>query len=67
MARNDANNKCLNVRLDKNLWVWLKHQSAAQELPMNEIITQSILRYKKKFDKRLTEDGSLVESYHQAS
>lgn len=61
MARNDANNKCINLRLNKEMWVWLKHQSAAQELSMNEIITQSILRYKKKFDNRLTDSGSLVE------
>jgi predicted HicB family RNase H-like nuclease len=65
MARNDTNNKCINLRLDKELWVWLKHQSAAQELSMNEIITQTILRYKKRFDNKLTSGGSLVESHHE--
>jgi hypothetical protein len=64
MARNDENNKCINLRMSKELWVWLKHQSAAQELSMNEIITQSVLRYKKSSDNRLTDSGSLVESHH---
>jgi hypothetical protein len=64
MARNDANNKCINLRMSRELWVWLKHESAAQELSMNEIITRCVDGYKKKAENRLTDSGSLVESHH---
>lgn len=44
--------KHFNIRIDKDLWVFLKHESARQEISMMEIIENCIIKLKNKSDKK---------------
>lgn len=40
--------KAFNVRIDKDLWLFLKQTSIRREMSMNEIISECIQKYKTK-------------------
>jgi predicted HicB family RNase H-like nuclease len=44
--------KTFNVRIPKDMWVLLKHESIRKELSMNAIITECLNKYKKKLEKK---------------
>lgn len=44
--------KAFNIRVPKELWVFLKKQSIEQEKTMNAIIQTVLEKYKKGFDKK---------------
>jgi hypothetical protein len=43
----------MNIGLEKNLWVFLKNQSAIEEVPMRQVITNLIEAYRKKLEKKV--------------
>lgn len=43
--------KSFVVRIDKDLWMFLKNRSAENEKPISEIIRDLIGKYKKKCEK----------------
>lgn len=45
--------KSFNVRMSKDLWVFLKNESARRETPMVEIIENCLLKMKEKLDKKV--------------
>jgi hypothetical protein len=62
MARNDPNQKSINLRINKETWTWLKRHALDREMSMNEIILKRIVKYKERIEKKkLTDNGSLVE------
>lgn len=47
-----AEKKSFNVRLSKDLWVFLKKESLTREVSMTEIIENCIIKLKDKIDKK---------------
>lgn len=52
--------KALNVRLPKDVWLFLKHFSADRELSMNEIIVMCLKKLKMRHARSLTDIEELV-------
>lgn len=52
--------KAFQIRLDKEVWMFLKLLSARQERSMNLIIEECVNKYKKRFDKVLTGSDTTV-------
>lgn len=53
--------KTFNVRLPKDLWLFLKKESADQETSMCEIILTCLTKYRKNKEKKLlTGDNAMV-------
>jgi len=48
--------KYFNMRLPKEVWMFLKKSAAAQELSMTDIIVESVDMYKKKLEKKKKPD-----------
>ncbi len=46
--------KIFNMRLPKDLWLFLKNAAAAQEIAMSDIIIDSLSKYRKKYENKLT-------------
>jgi len=46
--------KPFNLRIEKDLWVFLKKHSVDQDCSMTEIIGKIIRKYKNKCEKNLT-------------
>lgn len=44
--------KYFNMRIPKDVWMFLKQSAAAQELSMTDIIVTSLDLYKKKLEKK---------------
>lgn len=47
--------KALNIRMPKEMWLFLKNQSIDQEKSMNEIVLKRLENYKKNIEKRVDE------------
>lgn len=47
--------KYFQVRMPKDLWLFLKQVSAEKEIPMAEIINKSIAKLKKSYEKSVDE------------
>ena len=54
MAKINNDIKTFNMRMPKNIWLFLKKAAADQEISMTEIIIRCVDKYKKKFEDRLT-------------
>lgn len=46
--------KNFNLRMSRDLWIFLKERSARSEISMTEIILYCVEKYKKKFENKLT-------------
>lgn len=46
--------KSFQVRMTRDLWMFLKKTSVVQETSMNEIISRCVSKYKNKINKDLT-------------
>ena len=55
-----AEKKIFNVRLDKDLWSFIKKKGIDREMSLNEIIIDLIKSYKKKCEKKLTDGNTMV-------
>jgi predicted DNA-binding protein len=65
MENNKMSIKTFNIRVPKDLWVFMKHLSAQKEKPMNVILVEMIEKAKNKADKKmiakqLTKDDAMV-------
>lgn len=45
--------KCFNVRLSKDLWIFLKNESTRQEKSMIELIESCLIKLKNKVEKKM--------------
>lgn len=54
------NVKSFNLRMQKEIWMWLKSQSVVEELSMTDIVIHLIEKYKNKCEKVLTNKDALV-------
>ena len=54
MVKQDDSEKIKSfiVRIPKNLWLFLKHESIRRELSMNEIVTILLRKHKKIVDNK---------------
>lgn len=52
--------KTFNMRMPKDIWMFLKKTAAEQEESMTTIIVRCVKKYKKKFDDKLTKDDTSV-------
>ena len=46
--------KNFNMRIPKELWMFLKSEAAAKETSMTDIIVACVEKYKKRIEKKLT-------------
>jgi len=60
MTKDTNNIKTFNMRMPKDMWMFLKNAAAQQEISMTEIIVRCVDKYKKKFDSRLTSPDTHV-------
>ncbi len=54
MSKEVSEVKNFNMRLSKDLWVFLKNESTAKETSMTDIITSCIEKHRKKIENKLT-------------
>ena len=52
--------KIFNVRLDKDLWSFIKKKGVDREMSINEIIIELVSKYKKRCENKLTDDNTVV-------
>lgn len=52
--------KIFNVRLDKDLWSFIKKKAVDRETSINEIIVELLTKYRNKYEKRLTDNNTVV-------
>lgn len=52
--------KIFNVRLEKDLWSFLKKKGVDREMSLNEMIIDLIKKYKKKCENKLTSSNTMV-------
>ncbi len=45
--------KTFNVRVPKEMWVFLKYHSIHNETSLNAIVNQCLIKYKKNIDNKL--------------
>lgn len=50
-----SNYKNTNLRLSKEMWLFLKKVAAEKETNMTSIINECLEKYKKKYEKKLDE------------
>lgn len=60
MSKQTADVKIFNMRIDKELWLFLKGQAAVRETSMTEIIVSCIEKHKRMIEKRLTRTDTNV-------
>lgn len=51
----EANERALNLRITKELWLFLKRESMAEEMSMNKVINRCLEKFKKKREKSVDE------------
>jgi len=52
--------KIFNVRMDKDLWSFLKKKGVDREMSLNNMIIYLASQYKKKCEKKLTDSDTMV-------
>jgi hypothetical protein len=60
MNKSDAEIKHFNVRIPKELWMFLKLESARSEIAMTDIICSCLEKFKKRIENKLTRDSADV-------
>lgn len=52
--------KKFQIRISRDLWIFLRRQSIEQENSMNRIVETCLTKYKKSLEKRLTDSDTMV-------
>jgi hypothetical protein len=52
--------KTFNMRMPKDIWMFLKHSSVAQEESMTDIIVRCLEKYRKNIENKLTKKDANV-------
>lgn len=60
MAKEHKEIKNFNMRIDKDLWMFLKAEAAATETSMTDIISACVDKLKRKKEKKLTQSDAHV-------
>lgn len=60
MAQDAKEIKNFNMRLDKELWMFLKAEAAATECSMTDIISDCVKKLKRKKQNKLTQSDAHV-------
>jgi predicted HicB family RNase H-like nuclease len=60
MAKENKDIKTFNMRMPKDMWMFLKMKAADQEVSMTDIIVRCVGKYKRKFENKLTESDTSV-------
>ena len=60
MVKKIDNIKTFNMRIPKNLWLFLKKTAAEKEISMTDIIIYCVDKYKNKLEKKLTKSDTSV-------
>ncbi len=55
--------KNINLKISRDMWLFLKKASALQERSMTTIIAECINKYKNKLSNRLTDSEDNVQLY----
>lgn len=50
MAKDTSQMKTFNMKLEKDMWMFLKKTAAAQEESMTDIVTRCVAKYQKKLE-----------------
>ena len=48
--------KSYNIRIPKDMWLFLKYNSLEKEESMNSIINKLLIKYKKRIENKLTNE-----------
>lgn len=59
-AKNVGEIKNFNMRIPKELWMFLKSEAASKETSMTDIIVACVGKYKKRIEKKLTTQDANV-------
>ena len=54
MSKESIEIKNFNMRISKDLWLFLKHEAATKDTSMTDIIVSCIEKHKKKVESKLT-------------
>lgn len=49
--------KTFNLRITRDLWLFLKKHAADRAMPMTEIATDLLVKYRKKVENKLTQQS----------
>lgn len=60
MAKQAPEMKCFNMRIAKDLWVFLKNEATATETSMTDIISACVVKHKKLIERKLTRANTCV-------
>ncbi len=60
MAKDTSDIKTFNMRMPKEMWLFLKKTAASQEVSMTDIILRCVDKYKKKLENKLTDPDTHV-------
>jgi len=52
--------KPLTLRLDKDIWVFLKKKAVDREMSLSALITEQLIKYKKCCERSLTSNDTMV-------
>jgi predicted DNA-binding protein len=52
--------KSFNVRLPREIWIFLKRVSAEQERSMADVVAECVDKYKRKLENKLTDHDTNV-------
>lgn len=52
--------KVLSLRMQKDLWKFLRTQAFKRETSITELINRQLTIYKKKYEKKLTKSDTVV-------
>jgi predicted HicB family RNase H-like nuclease len=52
--------KTLNIRLPKDLWAFVRKRAFDREMSINEFILRNLEKYKKHYEKHLTDNDNMV-------
>jgi hypothetical protein len=52
--------KTFNMRMPRDIWIFLKRTAADQEISMTDIIVRCVEKYKKRLENKLTDDDTSV-------
>jgi len=55
-----SNIKAFQIRMPRDLWVFLKKKSITKEKPMNVLIIELLEKDKKNSEKKLTHDNTMI-------
>lgn len=60
MSKEATEIKNFNMRISKDLWLFLKHEAATKDTSMTDIIVSCVEKHKKRIENKLTRTDTNV-------